>query len=90
MSRLQITDIKVGDGEVAETGKGVVVQWVLRRMNGYYVSASSEGDGEPFIYRVSELKRISRVGGISLVAAMRVALQFPATVANKLSGEERK
>ncbi|CAM9746295.1 unnamed protein product [Sphacelaria rigidula] len=26
-------------------------------MNGYYVSASSEGDGEPFIYRVGDEKR---------------------------------
>lgn len=66
--RLQITDIKVGSGPEAQLGKGVVVQWVLRRMNGYYVSASSEGDGEPFIYRVSTLVRISTRGPPLFVA----------------------
>lgn len=50
--RVQITDIEVGDGALASTGKGVSLKWVMRRSNGYYVSSSSEGDGEPFIYRV--------------------------------------
>lgn len=52
--RVQITDIVVGDGDAADTGKGVTLKWVLRRSNGYYVSSSTEGGGEPFIYRVSE------------------------------------
>lgn len=52
-ARVQITDIVVGDGGVAEVGKGVTLKWVMRRMNGYYVSSSAEGEGEPFIYRVS-------------------------------------
>lgn len=50
---MQIVDIVVGDGAVAETGKGVTLKWVMRRSNGYYVSSSTEGQGEPFIYRVS-------------------------------------
>lgn len=53
LNRVQITDIMVGDGDAAETGKGVTLKWVLRRSNGYYVSSSTEGAGEPFIYRVS-------------------------------------
>ena len=51
--RVQIADIAVGDGAVAESGKGVILKWVMRRSNGYYVSSSTEGDGEPFIFRVS-------------------------------------
>lgn len=53
--RVKITDIVVGDGAAAATGKGVVLKWVMRRSNGYYVSSSSEGDGEPFVYRVSNM-----------------------------------
>lgn len=54
MPRVQITDIVAGDGPVADAGKGVTLKWVMRRSNGYYVSSSEEGGGEPFIYRVSE------------------------------------
>lgn len=53
VASVQITDIVVGDGAAADTGKGVTLQWVMRRSNGYYVSSSAEGEGEPFIYRVS-------------------------------------
>ncbi|CAM9979653.1 unnamed protein product [Ascophyllum nodosum] len=56
-SGVQITDIAVGDGVVVEAGKGVVIKWVMRRSNGYYVSSSAEGDGEPFVYRVGDEKR---------------------------------
>ncbi|CAN0536922.1 unnamed protein product, partial [Ectocarpus sp. 8 AP-2014] len=49
---VQITDIVAGDGPVADAGKGVTLKWVMRRSNGYYVSSSEEGGGEPFIYRV--------------------------------------
>eukprot|EP00752_Nemacystus_decipiens_P002099 g2007.t1 len=56
-SGVQITDIVVGDGDTADTGKGVTLKWVLRRSNGYYVSSSAEGEGEPFIYRVGDTKR---------------------------------
>lgn len=54
LPRVQITDIVAGDGPVADAGKGVTLKWVMRRSNGYYVSSSEEGGGEPFIYRVSE------------------------------------
>lgn len=56
---VQITDIVVGDGAAAEVGKGVTLKWVMRRSNGYYVSSSAEGEGEPFIYRVSVERPIS-------------------------------
>eukprot|EP00903_Cladosiphon_okamuranus_P018778 g17275.t1 len=56
-SGVQITDIVVGDGGAADAGKGVTLKWVLRRSNGYYVSSSAEGEGEPFIYRVGDTKR---------------------------------
>ncbi|CAM9854581.1 unnamed protein product [Pylaiella littoralis] len=56
-SGVQITDIIVGDGAAAEVGKGVTLKWVMRRSNGYYVSSSAEGEGEPFIYRVGDEKR---------------------------------
>lgn len=52
VASVQITDIVVGDGAAADTGKGVTLKWVMRRSNGYYVSSSAEGEGEPFIYRV--------------------------------------
>eukprot|EP00904_Undaria_pinnatifida_P000751 jgi/Undpi1/10677/HiC_scaffold_29.g13125.m1 len=57
-SGVQIADIAVGDGAVAESGKGVILKWVMRRSNGYYVSSSTEGDGEPFIFRVGDEKRV--------------------------------
>ncbi|CAM9137392.1 unnamed protein product [Hapterophycus canaliculatus] len=56
-SGVQITDIVVGDGAAADVGKGVTLKWVMRRSNGYYVSSSTEGEGEPFIYRVGDEKR---------------------------------
>ncbi|CAM9268298.1 unnamed protein product [Ectocarpus sp. 13 AM-2016] len=56
-SGVQITDIVAGDGPVADAGKGVTLKWVMRRSNGYYVSSSEEGGGEPFIYRVGDAKR---------------------------------
>lgn len=61
VTRVQITDIVVGDGAAADTGKGVTFKWVMRRSNGYYVSSSSEGDGEPFIYRVSTAVFASKI-----------------------------
>lgn len=57
--RVQYTDIKVGNGPEAVAGKGVVANWVMRRSNGYYVSASAEGGGEPFIYRVCVHRHLS-------------------------------
>ncbi|CAN0501454.1 unnamed protein product, partial [Laminaria digitata] len=55
---VQVTDIAVGEGAAAESGKGVTLKWVMRRSNGYYVSSSSEGEGEPFIFRVGDEKRV--------------------------------
>ena len=66
--RVQITDIAVGDGVVVEAGKGVVIKWVMRRSNGYYVSSSAEGDGEPFVYRVREWSVV-----VAVVASMLVS-----------------
>ena len=61
----------------ANEGKTVQFQWVLRRSNGYFVDASSnygEAPGEPFIYKVGNLKKVikgldegirgMRVGGV--------------------------
>jgi FKBP-type peptidyl-prolyl cis-trans isomerase FkpA len=68
-------DYVVGTGpDVADEGKTVQFQWVLRRSNGYFVDASSNYNDEPFIYKVGNLKKAikgidegirgMRVGGI--------------------------
>lgn len=71
---VQYFDAVVGDGPVAEAGKSVQFQWVIRRTNGYFVDASSNYANEPFIYRVGDLKKVlpgvdagirgMRVGGV--------------------------
>jgi len=43
---------------MAEVGKTVQFQWVLRRSNGYFVDASSNYDNEPFIYKVGNTKKV--------------------------------
>ena len=57
-SGVEYFDVKVGDGSVAEEGKTVQFQWVLRRSNGYFVDASSNYDNEPFIYKVGNTKKV--------------------------------
>lgn len=53
-------DYVIGDGAEVSEGQTVQFQWVLRRSNGYFVDSSSNyGDGgEPFIYRVGNLKKV--------------------------------
>ena len=72
-SGLKYYDYCVGDGNIADEGKTVQFQWVLRRSNGYFVDSSTNYD-EPLIYKVGNLKKVipgvdegirgMRVGGI--------------------------
>ena len=62
-SGVELNDVKIGDGAVAEEGKTVQFLWVLRRSNGYFVDASSnyqlaDGTDEPFIYKVGNTNKV--------------------------------
>jgi len=73
-SGVKYYDFVEGTGDVAEVGKSVQFQWVLRRSNGYFVDSSAVYGNEPFIYKVGNVKKViagldegirgMRVGGI--------------------------
>merc|ERR1719343_255875 len=57
-SGLTYADIRQGSGEVADEGKRVNIQWILRRSDGYFVDSSEVSDSVPFIFEVGDKKGV--------------------------------
>jgi len=53
-SGLVYADLRKGTGEVAEVGKKVNIQWVLRKSNGYFVDSSEVSGSVPFVFTVAD------------------------------------
>ena len=91
-SGVEYFDVKAGDGAVAEVGKTVQFQWVLRRSNGYFVDASSNYDNEPFIYKVGNTKKVI-VGLDEAIRGMKAGgvrrVNVPAAVAFREVGDDK-
>ncbi len=52
-SGVTYNDLREGAGDgIAEEGKRVNIQWVLKRSNGYSIDSSAQNDGVPFIFVV--------------------------------------
>ena len=55
-SGLTYADMRAGnsDNEIAEDGKRVNIQWVLRRSDGYFVDSSEVSDSMSFIFTIGD------------------------------------
>lgn len=47
-------DLRQGNGQAAEVGKRVNIQWMLRKSNGYFVDSSQTSGSVPFIFTVGD------------------------------------
>lgn len=91
-SGVEYFDVKIGDGNVADVGKTVQFQWVLRRSNGYFVDASSNYDNEPFIYKVGNTKKViagldEAIRGMKVGGVRRV--NVPSSLAFREVGDDK-
>ncbi|CAM9412067.1 unnamed protein product [Phaeothamnion confervicola] len=59
-SGVRFTDLQEGTGPAVEEGKSLSCQWVLRRMNGYFVDSSAANNYDPFLFRVGDTRRVIR------------------------------
>lgn len=53
-SGIVYADVRTGSGDLAEVGKKVNIQWVLRKSNGYFVDSSEVSGSVPFIFTIGD------------------------------------
>lgn len=97
-SGVELNDVKIGDGAIAEEGKTVQFLWVLRRSNGYFVDASSnyqlaDGTDVPFIYKIGNTKKVKVIEGLDEgIRGMKVGgvrqLKIPPSLAYREVGDD--